>query len=63
MQISPYNVVDIQNFDERIQRKFQTWFRAFNPELMPKEIKQKYEAFKESKKQVLIPAVLKEILL
>ena len=63
MQITPSDVVYIQNFDERIQRKFQTWFRAFNPELMPKEIRQKYEAFKETKKQVLIQAVLKQILL
>jgi hypothetical protein len=63
MQITPYDVADVQNFDEKIQRKFQTWFRAFNPELMPKEIKQKYEAFKETKKQGLIPADLKQILL
>lgn len=63
MRIAPYDVVDIQNFDERIQRKFQTWFRAFNPELMPKQIKQKYEEFKDTKKQELIPADLKKILL
>ena len=63
MQISPDDIADVQNFDERIQRKFQTWFRAFNPELMPKEIKQKYEEFKETKKQGLIPADLKQILL
>jgi hypothetical protein len=62
MEITPYDVVNIQNFDEKIQRKFQTWFRAFNPELMPKEIKQKYEAFKETKKQRLIPEDLKQIL-
>ena len=63
MMIPPNAVVDIQNFDEKIQRKFQTWFRAFNPELMPKEIKQKYEEFKDTKKQELIPADLKKILL
>ena len=63
MNITPDDVVNIQNFDERIQRKFQTWFRAFNPELMPKEIKQKYEEFKDTKKQELIPADLKRILL
>ena len=62
MQVSPEDLPYIQNMDKSIERKFQTWFRAFNDELMPREIKKKWEEFKESKGGSPIPDDLKQIL-